>query len=99
MALGDEAQRRLAEGQSVEQVARWSHQARRDLGIMFKEMTPKKLLDYIYTRNIEKYGDPLGPSIEWLRNVGGKTWEDIIESATRPGGEDIIPLLKKLLEE
>jgi hypothetical protein len=39
-------------------------------------------------RNIEKYGDPLGPSIDQLRK-SGKTWEQIIESATRPGGGDL----------
>jgi hypothetical protein len=57
-------------------------------------MTPSDLREQIYARNLEKYGDPLGPSIEWLVEHG-KTWEDIIESATRPGGKDIVP---KLLE-
>lgn len=35
-----------------------------------------------------EYGNPLGPTIEQLR-AQGKTWEQIIESATRPGGEDL----------
>lgn len=37
-----------------------------------------------YKRNIERYGDPLGPSIEDLRK-GGKSWEEIIESACSAG--------------
>ena len=42
----------------------------------------------IYERNLNKYGDKLGPSIEYLRSKGN-SWEDIIESAYRPGGEDL----------
>ena len=38
--------------------------------------------------NIEKYGDKLGPTVEWLRN-NGKTWEEIIDSAQRTGGKDL----------
>ena len=37
---------------------------------------------------MEKYGDKLGPTIEYLR-AQGKTWEQIIESATRAGGKDL----------
>ncbi len=46
------------------------------------------MLEKIYARNLSKYGDKLGPSIEWLREAG-KTWEQIIESATRSGGKDL----------
>jgi hypothetical protein len=91
--LREEAQRRLAAGESPEAVARWVHRARRALGVEYKGMTPPDVLEQIYARNIAKYGDPLGPSIEWLLNQG-KTWMDIIESGTRPGGQDII---KKIL--
>jgi hypothetical protein len=42
----------------------------------------------IHARNLRRYGDPLGPSIEWLR-AQGKTWEQIIESATRTDGRDL----------
>ena len=43
---------------------------------------------FIYARNIEKYGDKLGPTVDWLR-AKGKSWEQIIESAGRSGGEDL----------
>jgi len=91
-ALAEQARQRLADGQSEEEVARWAHEARRALGDLYKSMTPPDLLNEIYARNIERYGDPLGPTIEWLLKRG-KTWEDIIESATRPGGQDIIQKL------
>ena len=41
-----------------------------------------------YQRNIQKYGDKLGPSIEYLRQQG-KSWDDIINSALRTGGKDL----------
>ncbi len=39
-------------------------------------------------RNVAKYGDPWGPSVDWLRSQG-KSWEDIIESSLRAGGRDL----------
>jgi hypothetical protein len=48
---------------------------------------PDKLQE-IYSRNLREYGDKLGPSIEWLR-ARGKSWEQIIQSAIRPGGKDL----------
>ena len=51
-------------------------------------MTPSDILEDIYTRNIKRYGDKLGPTIEWLR-AKGKSWEDIIKTAIEPGGKDM----------
>ncbi|GAA0835995.1 hypothetical protein GCM10009080_20710 [Cupriavidus pauculus] len=42
----------------------------------------------IYARNLEKYGDKLGPTVDWLR-AKGKNWEEIIESVSRSGGKDL----------
>jgi hypothetical protein len=53
-----------------------------------KDITPPDMLKTIYNRNLEKYGDKLGPTIDWLREQG-KSWEDIIESASKPGGKDV----------
>ncbi len=75
-------------GSNPEQIARRVHQMRRDLGVKYKNLTPPDKLAEIYARNIEKYGDKLGPSIEWLR-AKGKSWDQIIESATRTGGKDL----------
>ncbi|GGX28220.1 hypothetical protein GCM10010946_01230 [Undibacterium squillarum] len=64
------------------------HQLRRELGERYKNLTPADKLKGIYTRNLERYGDKLGPSVDWLR-ARGKSWEQIIESASRPGGKDL----------
>jgi uncharacterized Zn-binding protein involved in type VI secretion len=73
---------------SPEEIARTLHADRRALGVKYKALTPPAKLAEIYERNQRDYGDKLGPSIEWLRNKG-KTWEQIIESASRPGGKDL----------
>jgi hypothetical protein len=76
------------EGYSEEEIARTLHAERRALGVKYKNVTPPDLLKKIYQRNEEKYGDPLGPSIDYLRSRG-KSWEQISESACRPGGKDL----------
>jgi len=78
---------RLA-GKSSEEIAKVLHSLRRELGVKYKSLTPDNLLNQIYQRNIEKYGDKLGPTIDYLRQQG-KSWDDIINSATRTGGQDL----------
>ena len=87
-ALEDVALNMRAAGTSPEQVARQLHQMRRDLGVQYKDLTPAPQLEVIYARNLEKYGDKLGPTVDWLR-AKGKSWEQIIESASRSGGKDL----------
>jgi len=72
-----------------EAIARTLHAARRSLGVEYKNLTDPTLLERIYERNLQRYGDKLGPTIEWLRNRG-KTWKQINESASRPGGKDVL---------
>ena len=80
-AYGDEL---LASGMSEEQVARTLNQARRDLGIKYKNATPQPLRDYIYEVNMGRYGDKLGPTYDWLVNEKGATNMEIINSSSRP---------------
>lgn len=75
-------------GSSLEEIARAMHAERRALGIKYKDLTSADLLEKIYQRNMERYGDRLGPSIEFLLGKG-KPWEQIIESAMTPGGADL----------
>lgn len=75
-------------GSSSEEIARTLHGLRRELGVKYKSLTPDNVLQQIYQRNLQKYGDKLGPSIDYLRQQG-KSWDDIINSATRTGGKDL----------
>jgi hypothetical protein len=72
------------DGLTQEAIAREMHAARRQLCQAFKEQTPKPQRSRIFERTRAVYGDPLGPSMEFLR-LRGKSWEHIIESASRPG--------------
>ena len=89
-ALAIKAAQMRADGHSVEEIARELHAERRALGIKYKDVTPPEILQKILERNRQVYGDELGPTIEWLR-AQGKSWEQIIESASRPGGQDLKP--------
>lgn len=76
------------DGFSNEDIAKKLHADRRALGVKYKDITPPEKREEIYERNIEKYGDKLGPSIEQLRQ-DGKSWVSIMNSACRPGGKDL----------
>ncbi len=86
--LSDIAINSRVAGASAEDTARLVHSLRRELGEKYKALTPPDKLAEIYERNLERYGDRLGPTIEWLR-AQGKSWEQIIESASRAGGKDL----------
>lgn len=77
-----------AAGADTEAIARALHAERRAIGEQFKALTPADKLAEIYQRNLQKYGDKLGPTVDWLR-AQGKSWDQIIESATRTGGKDL----------
>jgi hypothetical protein len=71
-------------GAPVEEIAHAVHAERRHLAAHFKQQTPEPLRSLIYRRTLALYGDPIGPTVEHLRALG-RSWDDIIDSATRPG--------------
>ena len=73
-----------AGGSTPEEIARAMWQARRDLGVKYKDLTPKPLRDYIYQVNQGRYGDPLGPSFERLMAKYGGDFGRISDASTRP---------------
>lgn len=77
-----------AAGATPEEIARTVSAKRREIGIRYKDQTPPDLLQQIYDRNQARYGDPYGPTIEWFLEHD-YTWEEIIESASKPGGKDL----------
>jgi hypothetical protein len=71
-------------GVSSETIARAVHAERRRLTAVFRALTPEPWRSRIQMRTLAVYGDPVGPTIETLR-ARGKSWDDITDSATRPG--------------
>jgi hypothetical protein len=69
---------------ALEQTARDMSQARRELGVKYKDKTPEPLRDYIYDANQARYGDPLGPTFEFLTNKYQGDYMKIIDGSTRP---------------
>jgi hypothetical protein len=84
MALQIRAESMRTRGFAPEAIARALHADRRRLCRVFKERTPEPARARIVERTLAVYGDPLGPSLEYLRSKG-KSWEEIIDSASRPG--------------
>lgn len=77
-----------ASNANIEAIAKFAHSSRTAIKLKYREFTPKDLLKIIDERNMGKYGDKLGPTFEWLVEKG-KSFEQIIESATRSGGGDL----------
>ena len=93
MALRGQADAMRRDGSSPEAIARAMHAARRQLCQLFKEQTPEPPRTRIIERTRAVYGDPLGPSVEFLR-LRGKSWEHIIEfrlsaGTLSPGGLEL----------
>ncbi|AWB20182.1 cell wall-binding protein [Methylobacterium currus] len=82
--LAERAAALRREGLSPEAIARDVHAERRRLAVHYKSLTPEPYRSRIAARTIRVYGNPDGPSIDFLR-ARGKTWEAIIAGATRPG--------------
>jgi len=76
-------------GKSWEEIARRVNKIRDEIKVETKEKTPQNLLDDINIRNIKNSNNPDGPTLDYLRNVKRKTWQEICESACKPGGKDI----------
>jgi hypothetical protein len=67
-----------------EAIARAIHAERRALSTRYKSLTPEPTRTRIHNRTVAVYGDPLGPTIEYLR-AQGRSWDQIIAGAIRPG--------------
>ena len=80
------------QGLSKPEIARKMWEARRELGVKYKNVTPTLLREYIYDVNLERYHDPLGPSFEYLEMY--KTYDEIISSSMTPN-ENVDKLLEK----
>ncbi|WP_394828296.1 polymorphic toxin-type HINT domain-containing protein [Pendulispora albinea] len=72
--------------EGLKEIATWAHGERREVGERHKDATPPEIRELIYQRNEERYGDKLGPSVDYLRRQG-KSWESIVDSASRPNQE------------
>ncbi len=82
-----------AQGLSQKDIAETLYKARRNLGVKYKNLTSDALREYIYEVNMERYGDELGASFDFLVNKYSsqcenmdEVYETIIKSSQRPNG-------------
>lgn len=77
------AQLMLDKGKDEKSVADWAVAARKSLGELYETKFDSygDMAVFFYDRNKEKFGDALGPGVEWLMSEKGKTYRDIIEKA------------------
>ena len=87
-ALKDLGNSARAAGQDAEATARMLNAERNALKLQYRKFSPPDFVKQAESRNVRLYGDPVGPSVEYFR-AEGKTWEQIIEKAARPGGGDL----------
>ncbi|WMJ72297.1 RHS repeat-associated core domain-containing protein [Cytophagaceae bacterium ABcell3] len=93
-SLGD---RLLAKGFSEKAVAKYLHQKRRALGVLYKDATPANLLELISYRNVLKYNDRLGPSFESLAK--DLEFSSIIKMASKTAGKNASTLFETLQKD
>lgn len=76
-------QDRLGAGESPEVVARAAIAMRNALKVQFREGLPQAVISEMERRNLGKYGDPIGPTPQWLFEKYGN-WEEVANAAARP---------------
>ena len=83
-ALREVVSEKLRSGGSEEAVARWVVGERNALKDKYRNLTPAPVMARIVARTMQRYGSMTGPSVDELR-ANGKSWAEIIDSATRAG--------------
>lgn len=79
--------RQLASGATLEETARWAVAQRDAIKRIYRQQTPPAVLAFIESKTMRRYGNAMGPSVDDLR-AAGKSWQQIIDSATRAGEHD-----------
>ncbi|NUP05600.1 MAG: PAAR domain-containing protein [Polyangiaceae bacterium] len=77
------AEQMLERGEGEHSVAKWAVAARKAISAAYdvKLDSYSDVAAFVYERNKDKWGDALGPQVEWLMSEKGKTAREIIESA------------------
>ncbi len=70
------------------ETARMYHHIRRELGRTFKDITGPLATANIYKRNEKKYGDKLGPTYKYLKEVKKLSHQEIAVNSFKSEGKD-----------
>lgn len=92
-SLAAGAASRVEEGDDIFQIARDAVDARNDLKLASREGLPQWIVKAIEWRNIKAYGNPVGPTFDYLITQKGATPEGIIGKAAESTNRTINWLL------
>lgn len=81
-ALKQVAEQQRAAGKSEEEIARDVDQRRRELNQQYYSTLPDAERKTLYASNKEKYGNEIGPDIDYFKKKG-RSWREIIDSASK----------------
>jgi hypothetical protein len=85
-ALAEVAAAARAAGHSEEAIARRLSAARNALKARYRELGSAEAALRAQQWSLARHGDPFGPTADQL-HAGGKSWQEIIAAACRPGRE------------
>lgn len=90
------AEQALARGENAQSVANWAVAARKSIAEHYGAEIESNadLAAFVYERNKEKWGDALGPEVEWLMSEKGKNARDLIEAAASGNFEEKLGEMK-----
>ena len=71
----------------MRRLARRLVEERNRLKEQIRERQPSAITEQQEERNIQKYGDPVGPTPEWLNQHRYTTWQEVIDAAYRTDPE------------
>ncbi len=75
------AKQLLEKGKDEQTVAKWALAARDAIMSRYELEDHWDVASHVYERNKDKFGDKLGPRVEWLLSEKGKTAREIIDAA------------------
>lgn len=75
------AKQLIKQGKDEQTVAKWAVAARQAILDRYEAKDHWDLLGQVYDRNKDKFGGPLGPTVEFLTSEKGKTAREIIDAA------------------
>lgn len=81
-AMKVEIHRLRVQGRPEQEIARIMVPRRNQAKALVRTKMKRREVRKLEERNRARYGDPLGPSIEWMYAQHGGNWHDIVESTT-----------------
>lgn len=85
-AMRVEIHKMRVEGRSEQEIARIMVPRRNQAKALVRTKMKAKDVRRLEERNKARYGDPLGPTVEWMHAKHGGNWHDVVEATTESNG-------------